>query len=82
MTTPQFFCFRRLELNEEIMPTEEQIEEVAAMMFAAALAFTNTIGRKGWAWEACDEQAKNYWRNVAKLSWNVFHRPGGKSSLP
>jgi hypothetical protein len=45
------------------------------MMFAAALAFTNTIGRKGWAWEACDEKTKHYWRNIAKHAWNVFNRP-------
>ena len=45
------------------------------MMFAAALAFTNTIGRKGWAWEPCDENTKHYWRKIAKHAWNVFNRP-------
>lgn len=57
------------------MANDQQIEEVAAMMFAAALAFTNTIGRKGWAWEACDENTKHYWRKIAKHAWNVFNRP-------
>ena len=57
------------------MANDQQIDEVAAMMFAAALAFTNTIGRKGWAWEACDERTKHYWRNIAKHAWNVFNRP-------
>ena len=57
------------------MPNDDQVEEVAAMMFAAALAFTNTIGRKGWAWDSCDDQSKNYWRHIARLAWDVFNRP-------
>lgn len=56
------------------MATDQQIEVVASMMFAAALAYTNTIGKKGWAWEACDEQSKRYWRNLAMLAWNVFNQ--------
>ena len=56
------------------MADDEQIEQVASMMFAAALAFTNTIGRKGWAWEQCDEQTKQYWRNMAKHAWSIFNR--------
>lgn len=56
------------------MPDDQKIEEAAAMMFAAALAFTNTIGRKGWAWEACDEQTKEYWRRIAMHVWNVYAR--------
>jgi hypothetical protein len=54
------------------MSNDPQIEEVAAMMYAAALAFTNSIGRRGWAWEACDEQTKEYWRKIAKHVKNVF----------
>ena len=53
-------------------PTEERIEQVAAIMFAAALAYTNNIGRKGWAWESCDEASKQYWRNIARHAWNLF----------
>lgn len=68
------------------MATDQQIEVVASMMFAAALAYTNTIGKKGWAWEACDEQSKRYWRNLAMLAWNVFNqRPscdGPDKTLP
>ena len=59
------------------MATDEQIEQVASMMFAAALAYTNTFGRKGWAWEACDEHSKTYWRNLAKLAWSIFNQPTG-----
>jgi hypothetical protein len=55
-------------------PTAEQIEEVAALMFAAALAFTNNIGRKGWSWESSDENVKNHWRRMARLTWEVFNR--------
>lgn len=55
------------------MPNDRQIELVASMMFAAALVFTNTIGKKGWAWEACDEQTKEYWRRLAKRAWNIFN---------
>ncbi len=55
------------------MTEDQKIEQVAALMFAAALAFTNTIGRKGWAWDACDEKTKHYWRNVAKHARNVFN---------
>lgn len=55
------------------MVDDDRIERVASIMFAAALAFTNTIGRKGWAWEQCDEQTKQYWRNMAKHAWTIFH---------
>lgn len=58
-------------------PTAQQIEQVASMMFAAALAYTNTFGRKGWSWESCDEESKNYWRRLAKLAWDVFNQPSG-----
>jgi hypothetical protein len=54
-------------------PTAEQIEQVASMMFAAALAYTNNIGRKGWSWEVCDEDTKQHWRHLAKLAWEVFN---------
>jgi hypothetical protein len=57
------------------MTRQDKIEEVAAMMYAAALAFTNTIGRKGWAWELVDEETKIYWRNLAKLARDIFDRP-------
>jgi hypothetical protein len=57
------------------MPDEQQIEEVAAMLFGASLAFTNMIGRKGWAWDACDEKTKEYWRNIVQYAWNIFNRP-------
>jgi len=57
------------------MPNDQQIEQVASMMFAAALAFTNTIGKKGWAWETCDERSKQYWRQLAKLAWDIFNSP-------
>lgn len=60
-----------------LMADEQQIEEVAAMMFGASLAFTNMIGRKGWAWDACDEQTKQYWRKIAQYAWNIFNRPKG-----
>jgi hypothetical protein len=56
------------------MADDKQIEEAAAIMFAASLAFTNTIGRKWWAWDACDERTKQYWRNIAKHVWIVFNR--------
>jgi hypothetical protein len=56
-------------------PTAQQIEQVASMMFAASLAYTNTFGRKGFAWEACDEQSKVYWRRLAQLAWDVFNQP-------
>ena len=56
-------------------PTDQQIEQVASMMFAASLAYTNTFGRKGWAWEACDEQSKDFWRRLARLAWDVFNQP-------
>ncbi len=59
------------------MATDEQIEQVASMMFAAALQYTNTFGRRGWAWEGCDEQSKSYWRSLAKLAWSVFNQPTG-----
>jgi hypothetical protein len=59
------------------MPNDQQIEEVAALLFGSALAFTNTIGRKGWAWNACDEQTKQYWRKIARYAWNIFNRPEG-----
>lgn len=62
------------------MATDQQIEEVASMMFAAALAYTNTIGKKGWAWEACDEQSKQYWRKLAMLAWNVFNQRASDDS--
>jgi hypothetical protein len=62
------------------MPDDQQLEEAAAIMFAAALAFTNTIGRKGWAWEACDEQTKQYWRNIAKHVRNVLLSSNGATS--
>jgi ABC-type Fe3+ transport system substrate-binding protein len=55
------------------MSDDTKIEEVAAMMYAAALAFTNSIGRKGWAWEACDEQTKEYWRKIAKHVKNILN---------
>jgi len=58
----------------EPAPTQERIEQVAAMMFAAALAYTNNIGRKGWAWELCDENTKQYWRQIARHAWNVFNQ--------
>ena len=45
---------------------------MAAMMFAAALAYTNNIGRKGWAWELSDESTKQYWRQIARRAWDVF----------
>ena len=63
------------------MPSDQQIEEVAALLFGAALAFTNTIGRKGWAWDVCDEQTKQYWRKIARYAWNVFNRPKTTSDL-
>jgi hypothetical protein len=56
------------------MADDQQIEEVAAMMFAASLAFTNTIGRKWWAWESCDEEAKQFWRKMARRAWIIFNR--------
>ena len=62
------------------MPNDQQIEEVAALLFGAALAFTNTIGRKGWSWDACDEQTKQYWRNIAQYARNIFNRPKGVSA--
>jgi hypothetical protein len=52
--------------------SDEQIEQVASLMYAAALAFTNTIGRKGWAWELCDDETKQFWRNMAHHAWNIF----------
>jgi hypothetical protein len=60
-------------------PTDQQIEQVASMMFAASLAYTNTFGRKGFAWEACDEQSKAYWRRLARLAWDVFNQPSSVS---
>jgi hypothetical protein len=51
---------------------DAQIERVASLMFAAALGFTNSIGRHGWSWDLCDEKSKNYWRNIARLSREVF----------
>jgi len=62
----------------EAMADDEQIEQVASMMFAAALAFTNTIGRRGWAWEQCDEQTKHYWRTLARHAWTIFNTPNQK----
>jgi len=62
-----------------LMPNDQQIEEVAALLFGASLAFTNTIGRKGWAWDACDERTKQYWRQIARYAWNVFNRPTATS---
>lgn len=62
------------------MSNDPQMDEAAAIMYAAALAFTNTIGRKGWAWEACDEQTKQYWRNIAKHVRNVFLISNGATS--
>ena len=56
----------------ETTPTQDRIEQVAAMMFAAALAYTNNIGRKGWAWELSDEGTKQYWRQIARRAWDVF----------
>lgn len=53
-------------------PTDERIEQVAAIMFAAALAYTNNIGRKGWAWELCDDAGKQYWRKIARHAWELF----------
>jgi hypothetical protein len=52
---------------------DDQIEQVASLMWAAALAFTNTIGRKGWAWERCDDETKQYWRNMARHAWTIFN---------
>ncbi len=46
------------------------------MMFAAALTYTNTFGRKGFAWEACDEPSKHYWRRLARLAWDIFNNTG------
>lgn len=60
-------------------PTDQQIEQVASMMFGASLAFTNTFGRKGFAWEACDEPSKLYWRRLARLAWDVFNQPSAVS---
>jgi hypothetical protein len=57
------------------MAEDQQIERVASMMFAAALAFTNTIGRKGWAWDECDDRTKEYWRNMAKHARDIFDEP-------
>jgi hypothetical protein len=57
------------------MADDQQIERVASMMFAAALAFTNTIGRKGWAWDECDDRTKEYWRNMAKHARAIFDEP-------
>jgi hypothetical protein len=54
------------------MDNDQQIEEAASLMYAAALAFTNTIGKKGWAWAACDQQTKQYWRTIANHVRNVF----------
>ena len=51
---------------------DPQIERVASLMFAAALGFTNSIGRRGWSWDLCDEKSKEYWRNIARLSRDVF----------
>ena len=31
-------------------PSDLQIDQVASIMFAGALSYTNTIGKKGWAW--------------------------------
>ena len=52
--------------------SDERIENAASIMYAAALAFTNNIGRKGWAWEQCDEKTKDYWRNIARITRGVF----------
>jgi hypothetical protein len=51
------------------MPTDREVDEIASILFAAALAFTNSIGRKGWSWEACDAQTQHYWRNIARMVW-------------
>ena len=56
------------------MPNDRQIEEVAALLFGAALAFTNKIGRQGWSWDLSDEKTKEYWRNIAWHTWNIFNR--------
>ncbi len=64
------------------MAPDQQIEEVASMMFAAALAYTNTIGKKGWAWEACDERSKQYWRKLAMLAWSVFNHRASDDGTP
>lgn len=58
--------------STEERTNEDRIEQVAAIMFAAALAFTNNIGRKGWAWESCDEPSKQYWRNIARHARDLF----------
>ncbi len=55
--------------------SDARLEQAASMMYAAALAFTDTIGRSGWAWELCDEETKDYWRNIAALVQRVFDGP-------
>lgn len=65
--------------QENTAADDGKIERVASIMFAAALAYTNTIGRKGWSWSQCDEQTKAYWRNIAKHAWVIFNEPKGKS---
>ena len=48
-----------------------RIEQVASIMYAAALAFTNNIGRKGWSWEAADAETKRYWRQMAQKVYDI-----------
>jgi len=59
-------------MEQPVLTSEERIEQVAGILFAAALAFTNNIGRKGWAWELADEGTKQYWRNIARHVGEVF----------
>lgn len=57
------------------VPSEDRIEQAASIMFAAALAFTNNIGKIGLTWQSCDDEKKNYWRNIARITQRVLNDP-------
>lgn len=53
------------------MAPAERIEELACILFTTSIA----PGTR-WTWDMEDEERKNYWRNLAKIAWNVFNRRG------
>jgi hypothetical protein len=56
-------------------PSDDRIEQAASIMFAAALAFTDNIGKIGLTWQTCGAEKKNYWRNIARITQKVLNDP-------